>query len=106
MAFQHNDLIQRSKPVLPADYLLYPDPEISLHYHDFAPGDYAVVDHHIHGLRYGAIQLDDGAAGKLDDVLQRELGPAERNANGQLNIQQEVDRAKLASKRDEWNCRS
>ena len=77
--------------LLLADDLLDPHSEIAFHHNYFAPGDHAIVEDDVHWLGNGAIEFDDRTGCQFDDILERQLGPAERNADGKLDIKQKVE---------------
>src|SRR5216683_8155049 len=84
-------LFQGHQPVLPADHVLDPDAEIAVDHDYFAAGDHAVVHHQLDRLRDGAIKLDDRAGGELKYIPEEQFGAAERNADGQFDVQQEIE---------------
>src|SRR5579884_3001380 len=69
--------------------------KIALDDDHLAAGDDAVVHNNVHWLRNGAIQFDDGPGGQLDHVPEEQLRASERNADRQLDIEQQIDGTRL-----------
>src|SRR5450755_1966416 len=73
--------------------LMDADPIIALHHYHFSARYHAVVDDHLDRLIHRAVQLDDGAGGELEDILQGEFHAAKRYADRQFHIEEQIERA-------------